>query len=69
MRSGSHLLTYRFYDTSLSDRVEHGFQALALDEDRFPFSPTLWELAGGETDLRQVWVCSCNAQEPQYRRR
>ncbi|KAI0016925.1 hypothetical protein F4780DRAFT_772593 [Xylariomycetidae sp. FL0641] len=50
--------TYQFYNTSLSDRIEHGFHALALDERRGSFSPTLWEQPGGTdntTDLRQVW--------------
>ncbi|KAK3333270.1 hypothetical protein B0T19DRAFT_448870 [Cercophora scortea] len=49
---------YRFFDTSLSDRIEHAFHALALDEHRKPFSPTLWERTAankGTTDLRQVW--------------
>ena len=49
---------FRFYDTALSDRIEHAFQALALDEHRVPFSPTIWERTGPNknlTDLRQVW--------------
>ncbi|PSR94237.1 hypothetical protein BD289DRAFT_465956 [Coniella lustricola] len=48
----------RFYDTALSDRIEHAFHALALDEPRPPFSPSIWERAAsnkGFTDLRQVW--------------
>lgn len=45
-----------FYDTSLSDCVEYAFQALALDERRFAFPPTLWEkFEGNKTTLRQVW--------------
>jgi len=32
---------YRLFDTNLSDRIEHAFQALALDEHRLPFSPTV----------------------------
>lgn len=45
-----------FYDTSLSDCIENAFQALALDERRYAFQPTLWEkLDGNETILRQVW--------------
>ncbi|KAI1078385.1 hypothetical protein F5B20DRAFT_571631 [Whalleya microplaca] len=38
--------------------IEHGFHALALDETRGPFSPTLWERQpehGSTSDLRQVW--------------
>lgn len=45
-----------FHDTALSNCVEYAFQALALDERRFSFQPTLWEkLEGQETVLRQVW--------------
>ncbi|PNY27913.1 Uncharacterized protein TCAP_02182 [Tolypocladium capitatum] len=47
-----------WFDTSLSDKIEHAFQALALDETRVPFSPAVWERprhARLTTDLRQVW--------------
>ncbi|KAI2471987.1 hypothetical protein F4781DRAFT_420292 [Annulohypoxylon bovei var. microspora] len=40
------------------DTIEHGFHALALDETRGPFSPTLWERQPEYreiSDLRQVW--------------
>lgn len=49
---------FRFFDTNLSDRIEYAFQALALDEHRLPFSPTVWERTldnRKSTDLRQVW--------------
>ncbi|KAK8049186.1 hypothetical protein PG994_010916 [Apiospora phragmitis] len=49
---------YQWYNTNLSDKIEHAFQALALDEIRGPFSPAIWERhAGSEVtiDLRQVW--------------
>lgn len=49
---------YMFYDTSLSHKIEHAFQALALDETRGPFSPAVWERLDDnekKTDLRQVW--------------
>ncbi|KAI8635092.1 hypothetical protein F5Y19DRAFT_135490 [Xylariaceae sp. FL1651] len=49
---------YQFYNTHLSNRIQHGFHALALDETRGPFSPTLWERRPqeqGTSDLRQVW--------------
>lgn len=45
-----------FYDTSLGNCIEYAFQALALDERRYSFQPTLWEkLEGNTTTLRQVW--------------
>jgi len=49
---------YKFYDTSLSGIIRHAFQALALDEQRAPFSPAVWErkhMSHTTTDLRQVW--------------
>ncbi|KAI0480252.1 hypothetical protein GGR56DRAFT_261940 [Xylariaceae sp. FL0804] len=49
---------YRFYNTSLSAKIEHAFHALALDETRGPFLPTLWERTPEDrecSDLRQVW--------------
>ncbi len=49
---------FRFFDTNLSDRIEHAFQALALDEHRPPFSPAVWERKAANkntTDLRQTW--------------
>ncbi|KAH9221860.1 hypothetical protein DL95DRAFT_355235 [Leptodontidium sp. 2 PMI_412] len=33
---------YRFFNTELSDKIEHAYQALALDEKREAFSPCLW---------------------------
>lgn len=33
---------HRFHDTELSGTVEHAFHALAIDERRSPFEPTLW---------------------------
>jgi Uncharacterized alpha/beta hydrolase domain (DUF2235) len=35
---------YTFHDTALGPNVENAFQALALDEHRSSFVPTLWEL-------------------------
>ena len=48
---------FTFYDTALSNRIEHAFHALALDETRPPFSPSVWERRpeNKDTDLRQVW--------------
>jgi hypothetical protein len=46
----------QFYDTTLSEIVENAFQALALDEKRHPFTPSLWEkLEGDSTKMKQVW--------------
>jgi uncharacterized protein (DUF2235 family) len=47
---------YRFHDTELSKWVENGFHALAIDEHRAPFTPTLWaeKKKKGQT-IEQVW--------------
>ena len=50
-------MEYTFVDTMVAPNVQHAFQALALDEHRLPFSPTIWETPAGRTDLdlRQCW--------------
>ncbi|KAJ5698870.1 hypothetical protein N7462_000875 [Penicillium macrosclerotiorum] len=54
--------TWRFYDTSLSNGIEHAFQALALDENRTSFAPAVWERPRNvRTDLRQVWFCGAHS--------
>ncbi|KAI1344263.1 hypothetical protein F5Y15DRAFT_107250 [Xylariaceae sp. FL0016] len=55
---------YQFYNTNLSCKIEHAFHALALDETRGPFMPTLWERnpeAEEAPDLRQVWFPGSHA--------
>ncbi|MCJ1476364.1 hypothetical protein MMC13_005030 [Lambiella insularis] len=47
---------YTFFDTSLGNCIENAFQALALDERRAAFQPTVWEKGrNNKTTLRQVW--------------
>ncbi|KAK4463879.1 hypothetical protein QBC42DRAFT_304483 [Cladorrhinum samala] len=47
---------WRFTNTQISAKVENAFQALALDEPRYAFRPSLWERApGSATNLKQVW--------------
>ncbi len=50
---------WAFHDTELSSSVDHAYQALAIDERRPQFTPTLWwqpdeDKARGQT-LEQVW--------------
>ncbi|KAK5658153.1 hypothetical protein OQA88_2126 [Cercophora sp. LCS_1] len=53
---------YKFSDTILSSRVQHAFQALALDEPRFAFRPALWEKPDNSpTILKQVWFPGSHA--------
>ena len=35
---------YKFLDTKLSPNIQNAFHALALDEERRPFEPTLWKV-------------------------
>jgi len=52
-----------FHDTELSSRVGAAYQALAIDERRGPFEPTLWrrqEHAGDQT-LEQVWFAGAHS--------
>jgi uncharacterized protein (DUF2235 family) len=49
-----------FHDTTLGDTVEHAVQALAVDERRGPYVPTLWTQAADAAALAgqsvlQVW--------------
>jgi Uncharacterized alpha/beta hydrolase domain (DUF2235) len=59
---GFHRLTPRFHDVQLSDQVVCARHALAIDETRLKFAPTLWEApaepaAPVTTDprVKQVW--------------
>lgn len=51
---------FRFHDAHLGAAVEHGFQALALDETRAAFAPLLWDDAGGCQHIEQVWFPGCH---------
>ncbi|WP_291985898.1 DUF2235 domain-containing protein [Candidatus Accumulibacter sp. ACC007] len=48
---------YRFHDTQLGPAVRHGRHALAMDEQRASFSPTLWTDAQRSVDgsVKQLW--------------
>jgi uncharacterized protein (DUF2235 family) len=52
-----------FHDTTLGGHVRFAYQALAIDEERGLFEPTLWEQqpdAIGQT-LRQVWFAGVHS--------
>ncbi|EIK97212.1 hypothetical protein PMM47T1_08721 [Pseudomonas sp. M47T1] len=47
---------YTFHDTTLHPSVKQARHALAMDERRASFQPTLWSVpAPAGTDLKQVW--------------
>jgi uncharacterized protein (DUF2235 family) len=55
-------IAYGFLDTSLSPKVLNAYHALAIDEKRAQFPPTLWESqpVPGQT-LEQVWFCGVHS--------
>ncbi len=46
---------HAFHDTKLGQNIEHAYHALAIDEKRKPFKPTLWEKTHDDQHLEQVW--------------
>ncbi|MGV9820436.1 DUF2235 domain-containing protein [Nocardia xishanensis] len=57
---------WQFHDTELSTTVDAAFQALAIDEKRGPFQPTLWTRRADSpnTDsqqLEQVWFAGVHS--------
>lgn len=46
---------YFFHDTELSGSVLNARHAVALDEKRASFAPTLWSNIAGRPDVKQVW--------------
>jgi uncharacterized protein (DUF2235 family) len=55
---------YAFHDVTLSSRVQNAFHALAIDERRKPFAPTLWEQPAedrGKNWVEQAWFPGVHA--------
>ncbi|MEM7506403.1 MAG: DUF2235 domain-containing protein [Pseudomonadota bacterium] len=51
-----------FHDHTLGRHINHGYHALALDEDRTAFKPILWEKTPDwEGRLEQVWFPGAHA--------
>ncbi len=46
---------HRFHDVRLDPRIEHARHAIALDEQRGPFSPTRWYDPLPGQDVKEVW--------------
>lgn len=55
-------VAYGFLDTSLNPKIKHGYHALAIDERRAQFPPTLWKgpVAASQT-LEQVWFTGAHS--------
>lgn len=54
---------WQFHDTDLSTKVDSAFQALAIDENRGPFVPTIWRQQPDAVDqqLEQVWFAGVHS--------
>lgn len=53
---------FQFHDTELSGSVEHAYHALAIDEHRTPFEPTLWTAKDKANQVvEQMWFCGSHS--------
>jgi uncharacterized protein (DUF2235 family) len=53
---------FKFLDTDLNPVVKFGFHALAIDEHRKPFLPTLWVTKPDpEQTIKQVWFAGAHS--------
>ena len=58
---------FGFHDVTLSARVDHAFHALAIDERRKPFAPTLWEIPDSDVTpdrtqrVEQMWFAGVHS--------
>jgi uncharacterized protein (DUF2235 family) len=53
---------YEFHDTELSGNVRFAYHALAIDERRGPFKPTLWDYQPKPGQkLEQMWFCGVHS--------
>lgn len=64
--SGLRFLTkgkYQFHDVQLSSHVDHAYHALAIDERRGPFAPTLWTCPkdAPNQSVEQVWFAGVHS--------
>ncbi len=53
---------YQWHDTALSKIVDHAYHAIATDEDRKDFAPTLWTVAKPQNkEVQQVWFIGAHS--------
>jgi uncharacterized protein (DUF2235 family) len=53
---------HRFHDSRLNPKVDHGRQALSIDENRKVFSPELWDERGApQGQIEQRWMAGAHA--------
>ena len=53
---------YKYHDIGLNPAIQHAYHALAIDERRKPFAPSLWtKPAGWNGTLEQVWFAGVHS--------
>ena len=52
---------HTFHDTQLSDSITHARHAIALDERRGSFTPTLWKKANANQDAVEKWFAGVHS--------
>lgn len=53
---------YKYHDIGLNNHIKNAYHALAIDERRKPFIPSLWEKPANWTgELKQVWFAGAHA--------
>ena len=52
---------HSFHDTNLTEKVVHAYHAVALDEWRASFTPTLWSGVEARKTVHQVWFPGCHS--------
>ena len=53
---------YKFHDIALNPTIRHAYHALAIDERRKPFAPSLWTRPDGwNGTLEQVWFAGVHS--------
>jgi uncharacterized protein (DUF2235 family) len=53
---------YKYHDIELNDRIENAYQALAVDERRRPFKPSLWQAQPGwRGKIEQAWFAGVHS--------
>lgn len=53
---------YKYHDVELNDRIANAYQALAVDERRRPFQPSLWRRPDGwQGNLEQAWFAGVHS--------
>lgn len=52
---------YEFHDTSISSIIENAYHALAIDERRKPFQPTVWKTKKDRQRTEQCWFAGVHS--------